>query len=319
MPRIGHPAKGFSTSEAKDWLWQVRALESPVEVSEYGENAPATRKQVRFNPRRPLLLLLLALGGGAAVYFFWWIAPFNVLILGVDNDETRSDLMVLASFNPRSGEVSLLSIPRDTRAGIPGRNSPEKITHAHAYGGPELSVKTVQEFLGIPLARYVEFNFKGFAALVEALGGVELEIEKRMDYEDPYQNLRIHLRPGLQRLNGDLALQYVRYRDETGDIGRIARQKKFFQALLAEIKKPSSVAKLPLLAQEAGQYSKHNLSSGEIMTLAAMGPKMSTESLKVTNLPGKPQVIQEGGWGIWYWIVDPKETKELIQKFIFAR
>lgn len=277
------------------------------------------RKKLRFNPKRPLILLLLALAIAVPAYSFWPTANLNLLILGVDGDGTRSDVMVLASINPKSGKTSLISIPRDTRVGIPGRGSAEKIAHAFAYGGPELAVETVRDFLGAPLTRYIQFDFRGFAALVEALGGVELEVEKRMDYEDPQQSLKIHLKPGRQRLGGETALQYLRFRDQTGDIGRLARQKHFFAALLAEVKKPEAAYRLPSLAEDVSRYSQHNLSPGEILTLAAVATKLEVDSLSMETLPGKPQFIREGGRGIWYWIADPKETGQLVDRVVFGR
>ena len=128
----------------------------------------------------------------------------------------------------------MLSIPRDSRVKIDGHGW-DKINHAYAYGGSKLSKSVVEKLLGIPIEYTVVMNFQGFVRMIDALGGVTIDVEKRMYYSDPYDDdrgLYIDLHPGVQKLNGKAAIEYVRYRDEEGDIGRVARQQKFLTALL---------------------------------------------------------------------------------------
>ncbi len=280
----------------------------------------ARRPHRRLNPYR-LLAVLLALGlaGAAGYLYFRAMAPLNVLVMGLDNDGTRSDVMILASIDPRHQVVNLISIPRDTRVPIPSRRHPEKITHAHAYGGPELALRVVRNFFGVNVSRYVDFDLKGFAAAVDALGGIDLNVEKRMYYDDPYQNLHIDLRPGPQHLDGNQALQYVRYRDETGDLGRVERQKKFLHALLEQVKRPANLPRLPAMAREASHYVKTNLSPKELLGLAGLAPRLSPEHVVAETVPGQAAVLHDPEGSVWYFVADQQKTKELLGRLIVAR
>jgi len=131
--------------------------------------------------------------------------------------------MFVATIDEATKSVSLLSVPRDTRVKIPGHGW-DKINHAYANGGSQLSQKAVENLLGIPIDYYVTIDFAGFYKIVDAVGGVDVDVEKRMYYEDPYDELVIDIQPGMQHMNGKTAIQYVRYRDSEGDIGRIERQ-----------------------------------------------------------------------------------------------
>lgn len=234
-------------------------------------------------------------------------APMTVLVSGVDGDGTRSDILILARIDPRTGSVALLSIPRDTKVKIPGWRHENKI-NASRNDGIETTVKTVERFLGVDVPNYVELNFKGFEKLVDILGGVDIDVEKDMKYRDPYQNLVIDLKKGRHRLNGNQALQYVRYRGETGDIGRIKQEQKFLRALAAEIKKPSNFPRLPKLALEARNHVKTNLSGEQLIALAKIAPKVDMEKIQAETVPGKDAVID----GAWYWIADVPATKKLV-------
>ena len=119
---------------------------------------------------------------------------------------------------------------------ISKKNDYDKINHAYAYGGHELTQKVVESFLNVPINYYVLIDIQAFEKIIDAVGGVDIDVEKRMYYEDPWDDnggLVIDLQPGLQHLNGKTAIQYVRYRDGEGDIGRINLSKKFMKAFLA--------------------------------------------------------------------------------------
>ena len=139
----------------------------------------------------------------------------NIVVMGVDERDTdagRSDTLFVVMLDPKNNNVSLLSIPRDTMVRVPGRGW-DKINHAFAYGGHKLTQQTVEEFLGIQINNYVVVDFSGFKDLVNAIGGIDINVEKDMYYEDPYDNLVIDLQQGRQHLDGEKAIQYVRYRD----------------------------------------------------------------------------------------------------------
>ena len=161
----------------------------------------------------------------------------NIVVMGVDErdeDAGRSDTLFVVMLDPKSNNISLLSIPRDTMVRIPERGW-DKANHAFAFGGHKLTQQTVEEFLGIQINNYVVVDFKGFKGLVDAIGGIDINVEKDMYYEDPYDNLVIDLQRGRQHLDGAKAIQYVRYRDEEGDIGRIKRQQHFMAAIYEKI------------------------------------------------------------------------------------
>ncbi|WPD20323.1 MULTISPECIES: LCP family protein [Thermaerobacter] len=253
--------------------------------------------------------------------------PLNILILGVDAGAgagepaapQRSDTIMLARVDPHTGRVGLLSIPRDTRVPIPGRPHPEKIAHAHAYGqaeggpgaGARRVAETLEDFLGIPIDHFVEVDFDAFRAVVDAVGGVEVCIDKPMRYTARSQNLRIDLEPGCQVLDGEKALQYVRYRQD-GDIFRIQRQQRFLRALAEKVLSMRGVLKLPQLASTLGRQVTTDMPTSRMLGLAALLPKFDTAKLEMGILPGEPGYVD----GISYWLVDAEDARREALKIL---
>lgn len=269
-----------------------------------------------------LTALLLLLMSAAAAYLWFGGGlkakrtgglPFsekkiNILVLGVDqrsDDVGRSDTMFVVTIDTDSKQVSLLSVPRDTRVKIPGFGW-DKINHAYAEGGHKLSIKAVEGLLGIPIDYYVLINFSGFYKIVDAIGGVTIDVEKRMYYSDPYDNLVIDLRPGVQHMNGKTAIQYVRYRDEDGDIGRIARQQKFIKAMFKEVVSPMVLPRIPAIIQEINSAVKTDLSQPEMLNLAKILNDAYKQGLKTDTVPGRPGYIAD----ISYWLPDVVALRE---------
>ena len=207
-------------------------------------------------------------------------------------------------------KAALLSVPRDTRVKIKGHGW-DKINSAFAYGGHKLTQETVQDFLGIKLHNYVVVDFQGFKGLVDAVGGVDINVEKRMYYYDPYANFEIDLRPGNQHMDGKTAMQYVRYRDEEGDIGRIRRQQKFIMALYKQIASKNILAKMPGVSKQIMSMIKTDLSLKEMVELGkVMHDMMETDGLKMAMVPGTPKYVD----GISYWIPDiPKMRQQMAE------
>lgn len=231
----------------------------------------------------------------------------NILVLGVDEREgepARSDTIILASLFPEERQVKLLSVPRDTRLLIPGHGN-DKVNHAHVYGGINLVKSSVQEFTGIPIDFYVETNFQGFIKMIDILGGVTLNVEKKM--YTPLEN--IDLEPGLQTLNGYNSLAYVRYRDDgMGDIGRIARQQKFIKVLAENTIRTSNITKIPELVDELKKYVKTDLSIMDMITYATRFAKMDPADLEAYQVPGFSGMQNE----VSYWIPDLNATKKIV-------
>jgi LCP family protein required for cell wall assembly len=241
----------------------------------------------------------------------------NILIIGIDDGEDkdnpsrRSDTLMLASINPEDGTIKLLSIPRDTRVNILGHKGPDKISHAYAYGGVDLTVQTVQRFLSVPINYYVAVDWRGFIKMIDILGGVDLYVENNMDYEDPYADLEIHLKKGYQHLDGKKAGQYVRFRhDELGDIGRVQRQQRFLKALTNEMMQMGTILKLPAIASTLSQYVDTNMNTMSMLKLANSLKNFKEGSLHTEMLPGNFATIE----GLSYWVPDSEQTKKLVER-----
>lgn len=246
-----------------------------------------------------------------------YVTPENtcILIVGQDNIKPlRSDTIILAFVNTKLGEVLLLSVPRDSRLPIPGVGY-DKANHAYARGGIELLKKTLEGSLGIEIPYFVEVNYEAFEKVVDALGGVEVEVEKPMYYVDRAQGLFINLKPGKQVLNGEKALQYVRFRhDPLGDIGRIKRQQAFLQALIAKAQDPSTLAHLPALFESLKQALHTNIPLENILQLALWFKGLEEKAVTMDILPGEPVYLN----GLSFWEPQLDVAREKIHEF-FAR
>lgn len=235
----------------------------------------------------------------------------NILLLGVDqrgNEPARTDTIVLASLDLNKKEIHLLSILRDTRVEIPGKSIKRKINYAHAAGGAELTVKTVEKFLQVPVHYYIETNFEGFSNAINILGGITLNVERRMYLPEE----GINLKPGLQKLNGHDALSYVRWRgDGTGDIGRVERQQKFIRALSDQTMQLSTVWKIPQLLGELEKQVKTDMELQKMILLANKFKDTENVEMHIYTLPGYPDEVNYGGS---YWIADQKELGKILEQ-----
>ena len=234
----------------------------------------------------------------------------TVLILGVDvrkDDVGRSDTMMIATIDPKLDQASLLSVPRDTRVRIKGYGF-DKINAAFAYGGEPLAEKTVENFLGIDIDHYIIINTKSFVKIIDAIGGLDIDVEKRMYYEDPWDDdggLYIDLYPGMQHMDGETAVTYVRYRDEEGDIGRIKRQQKFMAACLDKIISPDIVTRIPAVVREVTEAIDTDMTFRQLLEIAGALKAAQQNGLQADMVPGYPLYID----GISYWIPDVEELR----------
>lgn len=234
----------------------------------------------------------------------------TIMIMGVDtreDDVGRSDTLMLATIDPKKDQAALLSIPRDTRVKIKGHGF-DKINAAYAYGGERLTQSTVENFLGVNVDHYIVINTHAFQKIIDALGGIDINVEKRMYYEDPWDDdggLLIDLQPGMQHMDGKTAVTYVRYRDQEGDIGRIKRQQKFIAACMDKLTSPSIIPKLPAVIREVISSVKTDLSVRQLLEFAGTLKESRKNGLKTDMVPGKPLYIN----GISYWIPDIAELR----------
>lgn len=244
-------------------------------------------------------------GGMAEQDFFRKEEVSHVMILGVDrraDDIGRSDTLMVASLDETKDRGAILSIPRDTRVKIEG-NGYDKINHAYAYGGHKLSQGAVEGLLGVSMDHYILVDTRAFERIVDAIGGVDIDVEKRMYYEDPWDDnggLIIDLYPGEQHLDGEEAIQYVRYRDGEGDIGRIGRQQKFMQAVLAQVISPQILPRLPNLVEEIGRALETDMSLTELLGFANRLKQIHDNGVATQMVPGRPAYLKD----VSYWIPD---------------
>ena len=246
----------------------------------------------------------------------------NILIVGVDSNGegadkfkgTRSDTMILVNLDPRSHSINAISIPRDSKVYLAGDYGVQKINAAHALGGIDLTLKTVEDTLGIKVDKYVLVNNEGVKKLVDALGGVPVYIEKDMYYNDNAGKLHINLSKGLHVLNGEQVEGYLRFRkDGLGDIGRTSRQQWFVKAVLEKVQSPSAIPKIPEVLNIASTYVRTNLSLYEMSHIAAALRNIDMNDVEFATLPGAPS---KKGY-ISYWILDPEKTQEVIDRMVY--
>lgn len=226
----------------------------------------------------------------------------NVLLVGLDDLEgvSRSDSIALAVFDEENRSLRILSIPRDSRMLIPGRGT-QKVNHSYAYGGVELLKKTLENYLSLEIDYFVVLGFKTFPALIDLLGGVEVDVDKKLVYTDRSQRLYINIPKGPQHLSGKTALHYVRFRhDALGDIGRVQRQQKFLTALMKKLKTPAILPKIPSLVGEALAGVNTDLNLIEAVKLAQFANSLPPERIELFMAPGRDTLIDK----LSYWLID---------------
>lgn len=245
----------------------------------------------------------------------------NILLLGVDSNGegtdkwngTRTDTIILMNIDPKSHSVNAISIPRDSKVYIEGHDT-NKINSAHAFGGIRLCKKTVEDTLGVRIDKYIMVHDDAVKDIVNALGGVPIYVEKRMNYDDYAGKLHIHLNKGLNVLDGTQAVGYLRYRhDGLGDIGRTQRQQWFLKGLLEKIKSPQALSKLPEILNVTREDVKTDMSVFELSQLANAARSFNEGGIQIATLPGAPN---QHGY-ISYWILDPEKVQETVNRLIY--
>ncbi|MFD2369281.1 LCP family protein [Brevibacillus sp. GCM10020057] len=221
--------------------------------------------------------------------------PMSFIILGSDTrPETGSmntDVMIVAVANPATKKVTMVSIPRDTRVKIPGYRDYHKINSVYANGeaerraaernnrtptedGISLTKKTLNEILGIPIEHYVAIDFDGFKAVIDELGGIEVNVDRKLVYDDPTDNTHINLNPGLQTLNGEQALGYVRHRHDnrgtkyySNDFDRNRRQQEVIKAVVDKVGSVEGLKKIFAIMDVGAKNIHTDLSKDQITGL----------------------------------------------------
>jgi LCP family protein required for cell wall assembly len=229
----------------------------------------------------------------------------TVLLIGADKragDTGRSDTLLVLFINPPSHRAALLGLPRDLRVNVPGHDY-TKINHAYAYGGPELSRRTVEGLLDMPIDHTAVVFFDGFVQAIDALGGVRMTVPdvegkgRGMNYDDNAGHLHVHLKPGPQRLDGQEALGFVRYRKSNtpglgdGDVGRSGRQQQLLRAVADQHLRATGLPGLLAAVKVVSRNVETDMSAGDMTDLARALRACSSDALLTQTLP-----LRESNW-----------------------
>lgn len=236
---------------------------------------------------------------------------YLILMVGVDQaageenneDFTRTDTIMLLKANTKDGTIKLLSVPRDSRVKI--RTSFDKVNHAHAFGGIELTIQTLRNFLGLDIDYYVQINYKALVDIVDAIGGVDYQVPEGVEID----KWGIHVRPGMNHFDGTQTMWYLRTRHIylTGDIGRVGAQQDFVKAMVDQAVKKSKQMNLMTIASTYIKYVKTNLPMSVIADLLSNIETFSSDKVETFTVPGHEETINatsyyipdvEGTWAI---------------------
>jgi LCP family protein required for cell wall assembly len=293
---------------------------------------PPKRKVRWFRLFAAILLVMLVFGLTGMAAYGWYLErkvvesdaserpalsldqPVNVLVVGVDRDvksgdpQRRSamntDVLIFAHLDPVKKKAFLLSIPRDTRVQLP--TGPEKINAAYAIGGMDRLKKTVMELTGMTVDRYLMIDFPAFVQMIDALGGVEFNVDKPLFNPEG----TVSLKPGKQRLTGEQALTVVRFRhEELGDIARVQRQQQFLAAVGAKLRE-SDVLDWVKGLRAMSDSLRTDMTIGEMGALLTAMQGQEAEWVTHT-LPGEFFSV----YGVSYWKANRKELQNLTNQF----
>ncbi|WPD19669.1 LCP family protein [Thermaerobacter composti] len=232
----------------------------------------------------------------------------NILLLGIDareqGEQTRSDTIILVSIDPRTKDVSMLSIPRDSRVKIPGRGV-DKINHAHAYGGIELAMRTVADNFGVPVHHWARIDMPGFLRLVDVLGPVTVHVPYDLRLRDGR-----HLEAGPHQMDSKLALAYLRerYNDRSGDFGRADRQQQFLIDVARQMKSNVSLLDVPKSLSIVIRYVETDMGIRDAVALARLAWGTDLEGVKRGMVKGRGVMIK----GVYYYEIDWEETEKVL-------
>ena len=234
---------------------------------------------------------------------------YNILLYGVDNDAGGSDTNMLMRFDADGKKIDVVSLPRDTLM-----SNGHKLNSSYNNGGTEKLRSNIEDMLGVPVDFYVSVDLKGFIALIDQIGGVDFDVPEDMNYDDPYQDLHIHFKAGLQHRNGQQAMEVVRFRhnnDGTGygteDIGRIGTQQAFLKAVAQKLLKAENV---PAMAEVFLKYVKTDLTLGNLVWLGNEALNMGgMDAVSFHTLPGDGTGFYKGAS---VYVLDADAMLELV-------
>lgn len=235
------------------------------------------------------------------------------LLLGMDDGNGNTDTIMVVTYDVKNQHVGVVSVPRDTLMDV--SRTVKKINAAYAEGGIEEVQKEVSELLGFPVDHYIRINLRGFQALVDQLGGVDFYVPIDMHYDDPTQDLHIHLNQGMQHLDGAKALQLARFRSgyANADIGRIETQQKLLSALAKKLLSWGNVTQINNFVEIFAKYVKTDLTVGNLAYFGMAALELDMENgVSLGTLPGDGLVTYKGI--PYYYELFPEETVTMVNE-----
>lgn len=242
----------------------------------------------------------------------------NVLLLGGDKVNKNTDTMMLVNFNPTTAQINILSIPRDTKVLINKKNA--KINAAYPVGGGEQAIDSVSDLLGVDIKYYVYVDTSTFRKVIDKLDGVDYYVPEDLNYDDPIQNLHIHLKKGQQILDGKKAEQYMRYRQgnsgkvtknyDGSDLKRIDAQQNFIIELIKQKVNIIYITRMNDILNVIFSNIDTNIKMDEVLKLSKNINKVNSNEINMLKLPGKSV---EGG--AWYYEMDRTQAKEIVDQY----
>lgn len=311
-----------------------------------GNNKPKARKRrkKRFRPfiiLSAILVLALCLTGLTYSYLMKLNQPaesgtaadvtsgvkadgiVNILISGVDigdakvnlsDDQKRTDTIILVNYNPKTGALNLVSIPRDTMVQIKGHN--QKINASNVVGGDGYLTKAVEDLLGVDINYTARINYEGFRKLIDAIGGVDMYITRNMYYDDASQDLHIYFTKGTTvHLDGEKAEEFFRWRENNdgtgladGDIGRINNQHLFLEKVIEKVKTPIMLAKIPSIMSIVPKYVTTSMKPEEMLKYAVTFANIDKSKIVMSTLKGTTPMVG----GVSYFVYSEEKNAELM-------
>lgn len=248
--------------------------------------------------------------------------PVNILLMGVDIGDgenssvkhKRTDTIMLINYKQNENKVNVISVPRDTLIQVKGKN--EKINAAHVLGGVPWVIECVEQLLDVKINYYGKIDYEGFRSFIDAIGGVEVAIERNMDYDDPAQNLHIHFNKGeVVHLDGKKAEEFFRWRKNNdgsglalGDLDRIDNQHILIDKVISKITSAAIIPKIPGILEILPEYIETNMDGKEILKYGLSLKDITSENVSIKTIKGDLQYVN----GVSYFIYDEKKNKDIM-------
>ncbi|SES07602.1 LCP family protein [Psychrobacillus sp. OK032] len=251
-------------------------------------------------------------------------SPFTILLAGIEREEGekygRSDMLILATVNPKAKKISMVNIPRDTRVFIEKLGMEDKINHAYSNGGMDYTINTMENLLDIPIDYYVSTDFQGFEDIVDTVGGIDVEVPFPFKAQLTGSLKWKTYTKGTMFLNGNEALAYVRMRknDLEGDKGRNTRQKQVIQEIITKATSISNITKVDDMMIEVGENVRTNIPSSEYIGLLKMYQTIKSSPIEQLQLDGTNQKVYSEleKKKVWYFYPDEESLNKLKETLI---